>query len=120
MEELHDLLSCLLIKCSGRLIRQQDRRIHGDCPGDGDPLLLSAGQLIRIIINPILQPDLFDDFFHPFPPLLLRNVRINQRKFYIFPGCLLLQQLEGLEDKPDLPVADTGELPLVLICDVNA
>ena len=30
---------------------------HGQCPGDGDPLLLTAGELLRVGVSPVAESD---------------------------------------------------------------
>ena len=40
---------------AGRLVGHQQRRVGRDRAGDGDPLLLSAGELPRIVVHPVGQ-----------------------------------------------------------------
>ena len=42
-EQRHDFLAALAVERPGRLIGQNHRRIVHQGPGDGDPLLLTAG-----------------------------------------------------------------------------
>ena len=47
-DQLKDLARGLGIERAGRFIAEQDLRVRGECAGDGDALLLSAGKLRRI------------------------------------------------------------------------
>ena len=40
-----DRLFAFAVQCAGRLVQQQDRRVLQQCPGDRQPLTLSAGEL---------------------------------------------------------------------------
>src|SRR5579872_2272123 len=57
LEDVHDLDAGAAVEISGGLVREQDRRIVQQRPRDGDPLLLAAGQLIRMMIDAIGKAD---------------------------------------------------------------
>ncbi len=46
-------------------IAQKDRRVGGQRPGNTDPLLLSARQLIRVAVDFVAQIDERQQFRHP-------------------------------------------------------
>ena len=46
-EDAHDFRAGLRVEVPGRLVREKDRRIVDERPGDGDALALAAGQLVR-------------------------------------------------------------------------
>ena len=47
----------LRVKRRRRLVKEHDARFHGKAPGDGNPLLLSAGELRRIGVTLFRQSD---------------------------------------------------------------
>ena len=51
------------------------------------------------------------------PAALPRECRIDQRQLHVVQGGSPRQQVEGLEDKADLPVADAGQLVVVQFAD---
>ena len=57
LEDVHDLDARSRVEIAGRLVRQQQLRIVDERAGDCDPLLLAAGQLIRMVIEPLAEPD---------------------------------------------------------------
>src|SRR5512143_1647567 len=56
-KEFHDLAAGLGVEIAGGFVRKDDRRIVYERPGNGNPLLLAAGELIRMVVFPSLEPD---------------------------------------------------------------
>jgi len=54
-EKLNDPLPADLVQCRRRLVGEDDLGIRHQRPGDGDPLLLPAGQLRRQIVHAAFQ-----------------------------------------------------------------
>src|SRR5512141_1815982 len=54
-KELHDLNACLGIEISGGFVSKNDRCIVHERPGNSDPLLLTSGKLVRIMVFPTLE-----------------------------------------------------------------
>ena len=73
-EQIEKLVGCPGIQRARRLIRQNDRRIHHQGPGNRRPLLLASRDLIRKFLHKLLNPQLSHDgvrlLFH-FPVALL-------------------------------------------------
>src|SRR4051794_39868745 len=55
LEQLHDFFTGPGIEITSRLIRENDRRIIDQSPGNRDPLALAAGQLVRFMMHPVAQ-----------------------------------------------------------------
>ena len=55
--EIHDFQRQIRIEVAGRLIREDDQRLVDQRSGDGDALLLTARELLRICAHAVLQPD---------------------------------------------------------------
>ena len=47
----------LRVQVAGRLVGEQQRRRGDQRPGHRDPLLLAAGELVRLVVGPVGQPD---------------------------------------------------------------
>ena len=60
LEHPQDLVAGMRIEIAGRLVGQQQRGVIDQCPGDGDPLLLSAGHLRGLVAHPLGQADLLE------------------------------------------------------------
>ena len=59
-ELLHDLRGLadhLRVQCGGRLVEQRRLRVHGQGAFDGHPLLLTAGQLRRVLLRVLDEAD---------------------------------------------------------------
>ena len=56
-QELDDLAAGRLVEIAGRLVGDQDRRIRRERAGERDALLLAAGELGRIVVEPVAQAD---------------------------------------------------------------
>ncbi|MCY1184431.1 hypothetical protein D9M73_251260 [compost metagenome] len=55
-QQAQHLIATGLVEAAGGLIGQQQRRSPRQCPADGDALLLAAGQLLRVALQHIRQP----------------------------------------------------------------
>ena len=58
LDDGQDLADHLRIQGRGRLVEQENLRLGGQCPGDGDALLLAARELAGEGVGLIRQPDL--------------------------------------------------------------
>ena len=56
-EQLDDLAAGVGVEVAGRLVGEQDARPVDQGPGDGGPLHLAAGQLARLVLEPVAQAD---------------------------------------------------------------
>ena len=55
-------MSCLRIKCSGRLIRKNDRRIIDHGTGDRNTLFLTTGKFVWSVIRTVFHSYHFEHF----------------------------------------------------------
>ena len=94
-------LGGLRVKGAGGLVAQQDVRLVGKHPGDGHPLLLSAGELGRVGLGLLRQSHLFQQGQGLLPPLLFGNAPDFQGKADVFQHRLLLQQVKVLKNHAD-------------------
>ncbi len=109
-KKLHDLRADLRVQGASRLIGQDDARFSDQGPGDGYSLLLSAGELIRLVTAPVPQADLVQDSLHASLDLLVCQTSIYQRNTDVFLGSQARQQIEGLKHEADAGVPNDGQL----------
>ena len=57
LEDPHHFDAGPRVEVPGRLVREQDRRVVDQRAGDRDALLLSARQLVRMVVGPVAEPD---------------------------------------------------------------
>ncbi len=109
LEQLHDLHARGGVEGAGGLIGQQhDRRVY-ERAGDGDPLLLSAGELCGDVSHAVTEPHPFERRLGPRAPLPARHARVQERQLDVVEGTGAAEQVELLEDEADLPVANLRE-----------
>lgn len=123
VQELHDADGGLRVEVAGRLVGDQQGGPVDEGAGDGDALLLAAGQLARH--PPLLAPeaDQLQDLRYGLADLAARFADDLLGEGDVLGDRLVGQQAEVLEDGPqlaphvrDLPV---GELREVLAEDVH-
>src|SRR5574338_581789 len=105
VEQLHDRFAVLGVQVSRGLVRQQNGRRARDGPGDGDALLLTAGELARQVLGAVRHAHLLERGHHAFLPLGGFHAAVRQRQFHVFIDGQVANQVEALEDEPDLAVA---------------
>ncbi len=109
-QQLHNLLPGFAVQCAGGLVGQDDGRVIDQGAGDGHPLLLPARKLIGLMIDAVAQPH-HVSAARAFSCGLLRVCPgVAHGQNHIGQGGLAWKQIEALEDKADLAVADRGEL----------
>ena len=109
----------LRVQGGGGLVKAEDVRLQGQGPGDGHPLLLSAGELAGVIADAVGQAHLLNEL--PGSLLQLLHRCLFQQlggQHHVFQHGILGEQVEGLEHQakmepvlPDLAVAE----PLVVL-----
>ena len=71
LEKIDDLRLDRNVQRGDRLIGDDEFRVHGQCPGDADPLALAAAELVGITIVVLFpETDLIEQFHHPLSLLL--------------------------------------------------
>ena len=110
LQQLQDALAGDIIQRAGGLVTEQELGVFRQRPGDGHPLLLSAGKLIGIGVGLVGQTDLFQQG----PRLLLRLLPVppqhmDLRIREVFQNGEMGKQVEALEHQPE-----AGPRPLQL------
>src|SRR5881628_2753409 len=63
-QQFHHRLAVFGVEISGRLVRKQDGRLAAQRAGDGDALLLAAGELRRVMFHAMGHADAFQRLRH--------------------------------------------------------
>ena len=123
LEHLEDLLARVGIEVPCRLVREEHLGKVDERPGDCDALLLSAGELGRLMMGPVGQAHFFEHLHGPLPLLMLGEAlpRVAQGHENVLQGSRAGEEIEALKDEADDPVAqagpllraETGDLPAV-------
>ena len=77
-------------------------------PGDGDALLLAAGELRRQVVDPIGEPDGTQRGFGPLALAAAAHPRVDERELDVGERGGAGDEVEALEDEADLAIADVG------------
>ena len=89
------------------------RRRGDQGPGHRDPLLLAAGELVRLVVAAIGQADEVERGPGPAAPFGGSHPRVRQRQLDIGQRGRARDQVERLEHEADPAVAHQRELPVV-------
>ena len=93
-QKLHNLKAGFRVKGTGRLVGKYDAGRCDQCPGNGDSLLLSAGELVGIMLGPGPKSQSVKIFqCHPVP-LLSGHALIEKREFHVFDCGLERNEVE--------------------------
>ena len=77
MEDVHHLGSHVGVQVTGRLVGKNNLRITDDGTGYGDTLALSAGELPRMMLHAVAQPDACEYLFSQPASFLRGDVAIE-------------------------------------------
>ena len=105
LQQLHHRLAVLRVEVSGRLVGEQDGGLPGHRAGDGDALLLAARELAGQVPGAVRHPDAFERRFDPLPALGRLHAAVGERQLDVLEDRQVANQVEALEDEPDLAVA---------------
>ena len=121
MQNIQNLLAGLGVQVASGLVSQHDRRVVDQRPGDGHPLLLPARKLGGAVVHPVAQSHRLQGSDGALVALLIGQrlvAVVQQRQQHVLDRRQAGQQVVGLEDKADLPVADAGQLVLAQVAHV--
>ncbi len=109
-EDLHDLLAAGPVEGSGRFVGEDDVAAVHQGPGDGNPLLLPAGQLAGPMVEPVGHPQPPQQQRGMGPPTALVDTGIDRRDLDIFKGGEGGEQMVALEDEAEVLPAQIGQV----------
>src|SRR6185503_6480715 len=110
LEDAHHLDARLRVEIAGRLVGEQQRRVVHQRPRDGDALLLAAGELVRMVAEPVAETHGLQRLGGALPPIGSGGLaRVEQRQLDVLDRGRARQQVEALEHEADLRVAHERE-----------
>jgi len=117
-QQVHDVTAGRRIQIAGRLVGEHDDRIVGQRTGERDALLLAARELRRVMVSAIGQSHLVEQ------PSCAGGRVASACNFHrnadVLEGGQRRNEMEELEDEPDLLAAQSGELVLAERGDIGA
>ena len=106
-EELHDRAAGAGVELAGRLVGEQEGGLIGEGAGDGDALLLAAGEFVRAVLRAVAEADHVEQR----PGALGAGAALGpgeaQRDLDVLGGAEDRDEAEGLEDEAE-PVRGAG------------
>src|SRR4051794_26248697 len=99
------------VQVSGRLVGEDDVRPTGQRAGDGDALLLTAGQLGGPVVESVVDAEGGGDLVDPGLVAFAAGQAHGQPD--VGPGIESGDQVEGLEDEPDPVASQHGQVVVV-------
>src|SRR6266511_3657067 len=109
LEQSHDLFAGGRVEVAGRLVGEQDRRLVHEGAGDRDALALAARQLVRLVVHAVAQAHAFEGPRGLGAPLPGRHPGVDQRQLHVVERVGAREEVELLEDEPDLFVPDARQ-----------
>ena len=117
LKQIHDHFSLARVQAAGGFVGENQLGLSNHGAGNGDELLLSAGELVRI------QRFLADDLeavknirHHPFAFGLL-NIAVGKRQIEIFRDSEIIEQVILLEDEADVFFVQLDAAAIVKLVD---
>ena len=121
LKKRHDFHRRLRVEVSGRLVREDDGRLGHQRAGDCHALLLTAGQLARLVIEPLAESDALQRGRGQRPRVALFAAAVVQhRQLDVLQCAGARQKIEALKNEADLLVAQRREGVAVHAVDANA
>ena len=119
-QQVHDLFTVLGIQITGRLIREDQLRAGHHGTGDGHALLLTAGKLLREVIGTMADGHTLHNLRDLGLALAGADIQIAQRQLNVLIHIEFVDQVEALEHKADVALAELGALLLLQAADFGA
>ena len=107
--DVEDLLDHLGVEGGGGLVEEHHLGLHRERAGDGDPLLLAAGELGGVLAGLVADPDPVEQLLRARLGVgLLDPADLDRPERDVLEDRLVREEVEALEDHPDLG-AQPGE-----------
>ncbi len=109
-QQVEDRIRASAVEIARRLIGEEQRGVHRECPGQGDPLLLTPAQMICQMILPGGQPDPTNQRLRAFVHRRRWKSGGSQHgQHHIFECGKCVDQVVVLKDKTNFVSAQLGE-----------
>ena len=100
-EDAQHALDLHVVEVGGRLVGQEQGRVVGQRPGDGDPLLLAARQVAGPVAQALAEADPLEQRHGLGPGVGPADARGAQRHHDVLDGVEAGDEVEGLEHDAD-------------------
>ena len=110
LEERHDLdATCACRGCRSARRRGGAAGCVDEGARDRDALLLAAGELVRVVVDPVAEADARERRARARVALAGGDARVDERQLDVLERARAREQVEALEDEAERPVAHRGE-----------
>ena len=109
-QQVHHRFAIRGVQVSGRLIREQNGWIAAQGASHRDALLLTAGELRRIVLHAMRHADALQRLMHALLALRAGHAAIGERQLDVLIHRQIADQVERLEDEADLAIANARPL----------
>ena len=122
LEHAHDFRAGAGIEIAGGLVCQEQGGLVGERPGDGDALLLAAGELVGFVACAVPEADGIQGLQGTLAQLGSGQAlaAVEHGQLDVLQGGGSGQEVEALEDEADLLVSNVGQLVAVELRHVEA
>ena len=111
-QQLDHLMAALRVQRAGRLVGEQQRRLVGQGPGDGQPLALAAGQHARRGVGLVPDAQQVEQVAGPGLRGPAAPPGDDRGQGHVLQHRHALEQVEELEHDADVPAAQPGQVIL--------
>jgi hypothetical protein len=107
-KSIHNLLSLVRRKITGRFIGNDKIRTIGEGPGNGHTLLLTTGHHGRIVVKALAQTYLLQQLFSPLLSFIHGNMGVAHGEHDIFQGIQFGKKIKALKYKTKVLIPYAG------------
>ena len=119
-EQVHDLLAVLRVEVTRRLVGKDEFGLDHYGTGDGNALLLTAGELLRIVTGTVTDGHAAHDFRDALLAFGSRHTEVLQRQLDVLLHGEFVDEVERLEDETDLSAPSESALALFQMAHFHA
>ena len=120
VEEVEDFEAGLGIEVAGGFVGEDEERVVDEGAGDGDALLLAAGELLGAVVEAMAEADELREGDAVFVAVGEIAALVKERDVDVLDDRELVDEVVGLEDEAERAAAEGGELVVVHGGDVLA
>jgi len=95
----------LAVEGAGRLVRQDHLAAVDEGAGNADPLLLAAGELARLVVEPAAEPESLQQALGPRLACIAGQPGIESGQRHVVAGTEIPQQVVALKDEAEVLAA---------------
>ena len=107
-EDFHDFFATVAVKRAGGFVGEDDLSAVHERTGDGDALLLAAGELARFVFGAFAEAEAGEQRFGTFFPCFAVRTGVDGGDGDVFPGFEVGKQVVALEDEADVFASERG------------